>query len=93
MFSMKRRFVVCSVLTVAIVLVITVSIRQTMVFEYHLDSDGEVYFSLPFPDVTLPIAELLEQQWVDNLWMILSEIFPESPPVHIIAGNYEYCEG
>ena len=48
--------------------------------------------NLPFPRTTLSAKKLLQQQWVSDLQKILSEISPESPPVHIIVGNYEYRE-
>ena len=48
--------------------------------------------TLPFPSNTIPVVKLLRQQWVDDLWHILSEIPLESPPIHVIAGNYAYRE-
>ena len=47
--------------------------------------------TLPF-SITLQSTELLQQQWVGDLKRILEGISPESPPVHIIAGNYKYRE-
>ena len=52
----------------------------------------EVALYLPFPKTTLPARILLWQQWVSDLQKILSAVSPESPPVHIIAGNYKYRE-
>ena len=46
--------------------------------------------TLPFSKTTLPAEQLLQMQWVKDLQMILSDISRDSPPVHIIAGNYEY---
>ena len=48
--------------------------------------------TLPFPSSTIPAMKLLQQGWVDELRHILSEIPRESPPIHIVAGNYAYCE-
>ena len=48
--------------------------------------------TLPFPSNTFSAMKLLQQQWVDDLRHILSEIPLESPPVHIVAGNYAYRE-
>ena len=53
---------------------------------------GGVALTLPFPKTTLSGNILLQQQWVSDLQKILSDISPESPPVHIVAGNYEYRE-
>ena len=46
--------------------------------------------SLPFPSNTIPAVKLLQQQWVADLQHILSEIPLESPPIHVVAGNYAY---
>ena len=48
--------------------------------------------TLPFPSSTISAMKLLQQGWVDELRHILSEIPRESPPIHIVAGNYAYCE-
>ena len=56
------------------------------------DIEGEAELTLPFPLTTLPTKVILQQQWVRDLQKILSVISPESPPVHIIAGNYKYRE-
>ena len=48
--------------------------------------------TLPFPSNTIPAVKLLRQQWVDDLRHILSEIPLESPPIHVVAGNYAYRE-
>ena len=48
--------------------------------------------TLPFPSSTIPAVNLLQQQWVDDLWHILSEIRIESSPIHILAGNSVYRE-
>ena len=60
---------------------------------FRAKSTGESMpdLTLPFP-VTLLSTELLQQQWVRDLKKILTEVSPESPPVHFIAGNYEYRE-
>lgn len=47
---------------------------------------------LPFPSSTIPATKLLQQQWVSDLRYILSEIPLESPPIHIVTGNYAYRE-
>lgn len=48
--------------------------------------------TLPFPSSTIPAMNLLQQQWVDDLRHILSEIPLESSPIHILAGNFVYRE-
>ena len=48
--------------------------------------------TLPFPSSTIPAVKLLQQQWVDHLRHILSEIPLDSPPIHIVASNYAYRE-
>ena len=54
------------------------------------DFEGVTDITLPFPLTTLPTKVVLQQKWVRDIQKMLSEISPESPPVHIIAGNYEY---
>ena len=60
--------------------------------ELNESSKPGVSLTLPFPLNTLPAEELLQQQWVSKLQQVLSEIPIESPPVHIVAGNYDYRE-
>ena len=48
--------------------------------------------TLPFPSSIIPAVNLLQQQWVDDLRHILSEIPIESSPIHILAGNSVYRE-
>ena len=56
------------------------------------EPNEEGSLTLPFPKTTLSVKKILQQQWVGDLKEILAEISPGSPPVHIIAGNYEYRE-
>ena len=58
----------------------------------RLHSKEEKPLTLPFPQTTLSTMMLLRQEWVGNLRKTMSEISPNSPPVHIIVGNYEYRE-
>ena len=51
------------------------------------DFEGVTDITLPFPLTTLPTEVVLQQQWVEDLQKMLSEISPESPPVHIVAGS------
>jgi hypothetical protein len=48
--------------------------------------------TLPFPSSTISVVKLLQQQWVDDLRHILSEMSLESSPIHIVAGNSAYRE-
>ena len=60
--------------------------------KFTKSDDHSKALTLPFPSSTLPAEKLLQQQWVYNLQQILSDIPSESPPVHIVAGNYAYRE-
>ena len=47
--------------------------------------------SLPVPFATLPLANLLQQQWIKDLQEILTHI-PRNQTVSVVTSNYKYRE-
>ena len=48
--------------------------------------------TLPVPFATLPLKQLLQQQWVADLRQILKQISPGLAPVSIVTADYKFRE-
>ena len=49
-------------------------------------------FSLPVPFATLPLGQLLQVQWMQELRHYLNAVTPDSGPVTIVSSDYSYRE-
>ena len=49
-------------------------------------------FNLPVPFATLPLGQLLQVQWMQELRHYLNAITPDSGPVTIVSSDYSYRE-
>ena len=49
-------------------------------------------FNLPVPFATLPLGQLLQVQWMKELWHYLNAVTPDSGPVTIVSSDYSYRE-